>query len=113
MALGQEESVKQQIQDLKSSLTAILESEETYERASNSQKMKIVQDVQRQVNKGKTDIRNLEFEVNMLPLNMREEPKQKLKKINNQYEECRRLYFKLEDDLNTNVLRTQKTGRQQ
>ena len=36
MALGQEESVKQQIQDLKSSLAAILESEETYERASNS-----------------------------------------------------------------------------
>ncbi len=111
MALGQEESVKLQISEVKNLIASILSSEDTYERSVPSQKIKLVQEVQKQVNKVKSDIRNLEFEVNMLPANLREEPKLKLKKINTSYDECRKLYFKLEDDLNTKVLNTQKTGR--
>ena len=69
------------IKQIKSDLNKIRDSEESYDRATASAKMKIVQETQVLVNQLKLSIRNLEFEVKMLPIGEREEYMNKFKKI--------------------------------
>eukprot|EP00347_Sterkiella_histriomuscorum_P006634 403352022 len=47
----------------------------------------------------------------MLPQYSREQYKEKLRKIQQSNEDCRKVFFKLEDDLTTNVIKKQKIGR--
>ena len=109
-AVGQEESVLIQIKELKQILKDIKENNKAYSQASQTKKVQIVKEIQKGVNKADKDIKNLEFEVSMLPISQRENIREKFLKIRTKYNECRKVYFKLEDDLNTEVLQMQKVG---
>ncbi|CDW87519.1 UNKNOWN [Stylonychia lemnae] len=110
MATGQDESVKQLFKQLKEDLRQIQDSEEQYDRAGTSAKIKIVQEAQVLVNSSRLNIRNLEFEIKMLPEYSRGDYMQKFRNIQQQYEESRKIFFKLEDNMNTEVFKKSKIG---
>ena len=62
------------------------------------------------VNRGEKELRNLEFEVNMLPMQERESAKEELQKVRTKYNQARMIYFQVEDNLNNQVLKVKATG---
>ena len=50
-------------------------------------------------------LKNLDFEVQVLPISIREKYREILRKQWEEYNECRRLFFIMEDEVNQEVLK--------